>query len=74
MLPKGIDAIRYISWLYFDSKTTTYSVLDQLRQDGINFITIRRRGAGIIRRILNRAKSDWTSAVIDTKQRSCPFS
>jgi transposase len=56
-------------WLYFDSKMTTYSVLDQLHQDGINFITIRRRGAGIIRKILNRAKSDWTSVVIDTKQR-----
>jgi len=56
-------------WLYFDSKMTTYSVLDQLRQNGINFITIRRRGAAIVRKILNRTKSDWTSAVIDTKQR-----
>ena len=56
-------------WLYFDSKMTTYSVLDQLRQDDINFITIRRRGDAIIRSIVNRAKSDWTSAVIDTQQR-----
>ena len=56
-------------WLYFDSKMTTYSVLDQLHQDGINFITIRRRGAGIIRKIVNRAKSDWNFAVIDTRQR-----
>ncbi|MCJ7432210.1 MAG: hypothetical protein MUO77_01840, partial [Anaerolineales bacterium] len=29
-------------WLYFDSKLTTYAVLDQLRQDAIDFITIRR--------------------------------
>ena len=34
-------------WLYFDSKMTTYSVLDQLREDNINFITIRRRGKNI---------------------------
>jgi len=56
-------------WLYLDSKMTTYSVLEKLNQKSINFITIRRRGAGIIRKVLSRNKNDWTPAVIDTKQR-----
>lgn len=56
-------------WLYFDSKMTTYGVLDQLRQDDVHFITIRRRGEAIIRRIRERSASDWTRALIDTPQR-----
>ena len=56
-------------WLYFDSKLTTYAVLDQLRRDGISFITIRRRGSRVVKDILERPAPDWTSAVIDTPQR-----
>jgi len=56
-------------WLYFDSKLTTYAVLDQLREDGINFITIRRRGSRVVKKLLERPARDWTSAVIDTPQR-----
>jgi len=57
------------TWLYFDSKMTTYPVLDQLRQRGIHFITIRRRGTRLVRTLLARPSGDWTSAVIDTPQR-----
>jgi transposase len=56
-------------WLYFDSKGTTYPVLDQLRTEGINFITIRRRGAHMIEQLRARPARDWTPAVIDTPQR-----
>jgi hypothetical protein len=56
-------------WLYFDSRTTTYEGLDALRQRGVHFITIRRRGARCVQRLLERPRSDWTSAVIDTPQR-----
>ncbi|MBM3335455.1 hypothetical protein FJY63_12415, partial [Candidatus Sumerlaeota bacterium] len=56
-------------WLYFDSKATTYSVLDQLRNENISFITIRRRGCRLIERLGQRPAKDWTSAVIDTPQR-----
>jgi len=56
-------------WLYFDSKFTTYAVLDELRENSVNFITIRRRGTAIVRRIGQRPASDWTNAVIDTPQR-----
>lgn len=56
-------------WLYFDSKLTTYAVLDRLREDKINFITIRRRGSRVVKKLLERPARDWTSAVIDTPQR-----
>ena len=56
-------------WLYFDSKLTTYAVLDQLREDNINFITIRRRGSRVVKNLLARSTSEWTPAVIDTPQR-----
>ena len=56
-------------WLYFDSKMTTYAVLDQLRDDEINFITIRRGGAALVKKILARPAHEWTAAVIDTPQR-----
>ncbi|MBM3335014.1 sigma-70 region 4 domain-containing protein [Candidatus Sumerlaeota bacterium] len=57
------------TWLYFDSKFTTYPVLDQLRQRGIHFITIRRRGTRLVRNLLARPAREWTSAVIDTPRR-----
>ena len=65
---KGITGVKP-DWLYFDSKMTTYAVLDRLRQDEINFITIRRRGSSLLEKLRSRPASDWTSAVIDTPQR-----
>jgi hypothetical protein len=56
-------------WLYFDSKMTTYAVLDQLAEDDIHFITIRRRGVRLLERMRQRPAADWTQAVIDTPQR-----
>jgi len=56
-------------WLYFDSKLTTYAVLDQLREDDIHFITIRRRGSRVVEKLLKRPARDWTPALIDTPQR-----
>lgn len=54
-------------WLYFDSKLTTYTSLDLLNKQDINFITIRRRGTALVDKILSR--SEWQTAVIDTPQR-----
>jgi len=56
-------------WLYFDSRTTTYPQLDTLRQRGVHFITIRRRGSRAVQQILSRPASAWTPTVIDTPQR-----
>jgi hypothetical protein len=56
-------------WLYFDSKATKYPELSQLNQRGIWFITIRRRGAAILRYLQSLPASKWKSAVIDTAHR-----
>jgi transposase len=56
-------------WLYFDSKLTTYEGLSHLNEQGINFITIRRKGKKMIGNIFARSHTEWTSALIDTPQR-----
>ncbi len=59
----------YPEWLYFDSKATNYPGLSKLNQRGIWFITIRRRGAAILRYLQSLPGSKWKSAVIDTVHR-----
>jgi hypothetical protein len=56
-------------WLYFDSKLTTYAELSRLNERGISFVTIRRRGANLLRQLDQRPLSDWTGAVIDIPKR-----
>lgn len=56
-------------WLYFDSKLTDYSELSRVNQRGIHFVTIRRRGSAILRRLDHLPASAWGKAVIDTPQR-----
>jgi hypothetical protein len=57
------------SWLYFDSKVTTYPELGRINARGINFVTIRRRGSAVVERLRRLPASAWTSAVIDTPKR-----
>src|SRR5262249_46878804 len=57
------------SWLYFDSKVTAYPELDRLNQRGINFVTIRRRGVSVLRRLARLPAGTWHKAVIDTPKR-----
>jgi hypothetical protein len=56
-------------WLYFDSKLTNYPELFELQQRGISFVTIRRRGAAITRRLERLPKSDWHKAHLDIPKR-----
>lgn len=56
-------------WLYFDSKLIDYAEMSRVDQRGIYFVTIRRRGAAILRRLQNLPRSSWTGAVLDTPQR-----
>lgn len=56
-------------WLYFDSKLIDYPEMSRVNQRGIFFVTIRRRGAALIRRLEHRPASDWKKAVIDTPKR-----
>lgn len=57
-------------WLYFDSKLTTYEELSQITQPkDVSFVTIRRRGSNILKRLQNMPKSAWHDAVIDIPKR-----
>ena len=56
-------------WLYFDSKLTTYAVLSELNSRGVYFVTIRRRGSSIMKRLADLHRDDWTAAVIDIPKR-----
>lgn len=56
-------------WLYFDSKMVSYAELNRLNKAGVHFVTIRRRGATIVRRLSLLSASDWKQAVIDTPKR-----
>jgi hypothetical protein len=57
-------------WLYFDSKLTTYAELSQItKKKDIWFVTIRRRGSSILRRLSALPSSQWEPAVIDIPRR-----
>jgi hypothetical protein len=56
-------------WLYFDSKLTTYAELSELNSRRVFFVTIRRRGAGILKRLEQVPSSDWKAATIDIPKR-----
>jgi hypothetical protein len=56
-------------WLYFDSKLVTYPELSRLNQQGIWFVTIRRRGANLLRRLQSLSAEHWQRAVIDIPKR-----
>lgn len=57
------------SWLYFDSKVAEYAERNRLNARDIRFITIRRRGAAVIRRLQGLPASAWRRAVIDIPKR-----
>jgi hypothetical protein len=56
-------------WLYFDSKVADYSELSRVNARGIHFVTIRRRGAALLRRLGRQPASAWKGAVIDIPKR-----
>jgi alkylated DNA nucleotide flippase Atl1 len=49
----------YPALLLFDGRVTTYAELNALEQRHIGFITIRRRGSGMLRRLKNLQASAW---------------
>jgi hypothetical protein len=56
-------------WLYFDSKLVPYAELARINERHIWFVTIRRRGAAILRRLRAVPAKDWRRAVIDIPKR-----
>jgi hypothetical protein len=57
------------AWLYFDSRLIPYEDLARLNQRHINFVTIRRRGRGVLRRLAALPAASWGSAVVDIPKR-----
>jgi hypothetical protein len=57
------------SWLYIDSRVMTYAELSRLNQRGVWFVTIRRRGSALCRRLAQLPATAWHKAVIDTPKR-----
>jgi Transposase DDE domain len=45
--------------LIFDSKLTTYANLNRLNQQGVQFITLRRRSPQLVHELLARPRSAW---------------
>src|SRR5712692_9500624 len=56
-------------WLYFAAKVVPSPELSQLNQRGLWCVTLRRRGAAILRRLSALPASQWRQAVIDTAHR-----
>ena len=55
--------------LIFDSKFTNYENLSKLNDDGIKFITLRRRGSSFIQDAWQIPDSQWTTVKIDNSKR-----
>ncbi len=61
------------AWVYFDSRLTTYAEMNRLNVRGkTSFITIRRRGSRVLRRLAAQPKSAWRRTVINTPKRRHP--
>src|SRR5262249_2457640 len=56
-------------WLYFDSKLTDYPQLSQINQRGISFVTIRRRGQAMMRRLEKLPARAWQRTRLDIPKR-----
>jgi hypothetical protein len=56
-------------WLYFDSKVAPYPELSRVNRRGIWFVTIRRRGSRLLRRLAALPANAWHHTVIDIPKR-----
>ena len=56
--------------LVFDSRLTTYANLRHLDQQGIRFLTLRRRSKKILARIYGRPRSAWRRVTLRSLSRS----
>jgi transposase len=55
--------------LVFDSKLTTFEGLDRLDEEGIIFITLRRRSPALLKEIANLPASAWRTVNLDVPHR-----
>jgi hypothetical protein len=57
---------KQLQYLVFDSKFTTYGNLKKLDENGVKFITIRRRGKSVIEKLKAFPKSEWKTVRVPT--------
>src|SRR5215470_725004 len=57
------------AYLVFDSKLTTLEGLDRLDEDGIIFITLRRRSPALLKEIADLPPSAWRTVNLDVPHR-----
>lgn len=55
--------------LVFDSKLTTYKNLSEINQRGILFITLKRKTACLVRRLMSKPANAWTLCRLKVPQR-----
>jgi transposase len=55
--------------LVFDCKFTTYKVLDELDDDHVKFITLRKRHAALLRKTAEIPKEEWKNVYIPIPKR-----
>jgi transposase len=55
---------KYPAQLLFDGRVTTYAQLNELERREIGFITIRRRGCGMLRRLGKLSGNTWRSCQV----------
>jgi len=58
--------------LVFDSKLTTYENLKALDADGVNFITLRRRGSRLVEQTHAIPSEEWQRIRLDSPRRKYP--
>lgn len=56
--------------LIFDSKLTTYAKLSELNQQGVQFITLRRRSPQVLHDLLARPRSAWRRIELESISRA----
>jgi hypothetical protein len=55
--------------LVFDCKFTTYGVLDELKKDGVKFITLRKRHAALLKATEALPKEKWQKIFLPIPKR-----
>lgn len=62
---KDKNGKRELKYLAFDSKFTNYENLRKLDDDGIKFVTIRRRGKNIVDRLNSLPQKEWKTIHVE---------
>lgn len=62
---RGAPGKNNLKYLVFDSKFTNYQNLSKLDDEGVKFITIRRRGKNLVKQIENIPPENWKNIRVE---------